>query len=204
METAMENTVLYLLGLPGTGKYTIATEIAKRTRARLIDNHLINNPIFSVVRVDGKTSLPKETWDYTRKIGDIVREAVVKLATPEESFIFTNALNEGDPLDLKLYQKVIEVAQQRKSLFVPVRLLCDLPTLQSRIVNQDRHERMKMTDSEGIANLYNTRTILNPNHPHQFELDVTLLQPSEAANVILAHVASLNIAEHLSTLHKKA
>lgn len=88
----MKNTILYLIGFPGTGKYTIAKEIAALTGARLIDNHLINNPIFSVVRKDGRTELPKETWGYTRQIGDIVREAVVKLAPPEENFIFTNSI----------------------------------------------------------------------------------------------------------------
>ncbi len=46
----MKNTIMYLIGYGGTGKYTIAKEIAALTGAVVVDNHLINNPVFSVVR----------------------------------------------------------------------------------------------------------------------------------------------------------
>lgn len=36
---------LYLIGFAGTGKYTIAKELAK-VGYKLVDNHLINNSIF--------------------------------------------------------------------------------------------------------------------------------------------------------------
>jgi predicted kinase len=45
----MKNTIVYLIGYAGTGKYTIAREIAGLTGAVIVDNQLINNPVFSVV-----------------------------------------------------------------------------------------------------------------------------------------------------------
>ncbi|RYX84661.1 hypothetical protein EON83_08470 [bacterium] len=191
----MKNTVIYLIGLPGTGKYTIAKEIERQSGALVIDNHLINNPIFSVIRADGKTPLPKEIWDYTAAIGDIVREVIVNLAPPEESFIFTNALTEEDPLGLAVYNKVVEVASLRKSIFAPIRLLCDLPTLQQRIVSKNRTERLKMTDAKGIAKLHRDKTILKSNHPNTMSLDVTNLEATEAAQTILTYVKTLVPAE---------
>ncbi|BCM89890.1 hypothetical protein IAD21_01740 [Abditibacteriota bacterium] len=187
----MKNTIIYLIGFPGTGKYTIAKEIAASSRARLIDNHLINNPIFSVLRTDGKTKLPKEVWDYTRRLGDIVREAVVELGAPEENFIFTNSITQENASDNIVYDKISQVAEQRASVFVPVRLLCSLPTLQSRIVGRDRTERMKMTDAAAIADFYNKFTVFDPQHPHQITLDVTEIQPHQAASQILAHSQTL-------------
>ena len=187
----MKNTIIYLLGFPGVGKYTIAQELARQTQALLIDNHLINNPIFSVVRADGKTKLAPQVWEYTAKIGDLVREAIVTLTPPDESFIFTNALAEEDAKGRAIYHKILDVALQRDSLFVPVRLLCDLPTLQSRIVEHDRRERMKMTDAEGIADDYRRYTVLQPGHPHTLELDTTHLTVQEAASAIMVKVASL-------------
>jgi adenylate kinase family enzyme len=187
----MRNTVIYLFGFPAAGKYTLAKEIVAQTDARLIDNHLINNVIFSVIRPDGKTKLPQEVWQFTRKVSDLVREAAVKLASAEENFIFTNALNEEYPPDHITYEKVLDVAKQRNALFVPVRLVCDLEVLQERIVSKDRHERMKMIDPEGIAEHYRNYTVLNPDHKNKLELDVSNLAVQDAVSAILAHVQHL-------------
>ena len=184
----MQNTIIYLLGLPGTGKYTIGKEIAARTGARLVDNHLINNPIFSLVRVDGKTKLPAKTWDYTHKILDVVLEAIIDLASQEQSFVFTNFLMENDAVCTGIFEQISGVASQREACFIPVRLLCDLPELQRRIMSEDRNVRMKMMDAEGIADDYRKYTVLNPDHPFRLELDVTDLSAEDAAEAILAHV----------------
>jgi predicted kinase len=93
----MQNTIIYLFGFPGRGKYTIAREIEAQTGARVIDNHLINNPIFSLVRKDGKTKIPAKTWGYTLQIMEIVLDAVVNLTNKEQSFIFTNFLLRATP-----------------------------------------------------------------------------------------------------------
>jgi len=39
----LKNTFILLIGFAGTGKYTIGRELCRRTGAKLIDNHLINN-----------------------------------------------------------------------------------------------------------------------------------------------------------------
>jgi shikimate kinase len=43
----LNNTILVLIGFAGTGKYTIGRVLSERTGARLIDNHLINQPILT-------------------------------------------------------------------------------------------------------------------------------------------------------------
>lgn len=52
------NTVIYLIGIPAVGKYTIAKEIGRMTGAKVVDNQLINLPVFSVVGYDGTDSFP--------------------------------------------------------------------------------------------------------------------------------------------------
>ena len=54
--------ILYLIGKAGTGKYTIAKEIEK-SGFSLCDNHLINNPIFSLLNLDGQSPVPQFAWD---------------------------------------------------------------------------------------------------------------------------------------------
>jgi adenylate kinase family enzyme len=52
----MAGNIVHLIGSPGVGKLTIARKIIRqRPDFVLADNHLINNPVFSVVKADGKT-----------------------------------------------------------------------------------------------------------------------------------------------------
>ncbi|MCC8400282.1 MAG: hypothetical protein LN563_06965 [Rickettsia endosymbiont of Platyusa sonomae] len=54
----MATIIIYLIGKPGTGKYTIAKEIA-RAGYSICDNQHINNPIFSLLNYDGLTPIPR-------------------------------------------------------------------------------------------------------------------------------------------------
>lgn len=54
---ALNTTVIYLIGLSGTGKYTIAKELAK-SGYRIADNQLMNNPIFELLSYDDFRSIP--------------------------------------------------------------------------------------------------------------------------------------------------
>src|SRR5205823_1624179 len=49
--------IVYLLGYPGVGKYTVARALAAQTGAVVIDNQLINNPILALF--DGALDLPE-------------------------------------------------------------------------------------------------------------------------------------------------
>src|SRR5687768_4686183 len=95
----IENTIIHLIGPPGTGKYTIAKEMARLADIRLVDNHLVNNPIFTVVREEGKP-LPAGIWDTIAKVWTVMADAMVNMSPPHFSFILTNSLFEGDAGDL--------------------------------------------------------------------------------------------------------
>ncbi|MFB2607955.1 chloramphenicol phosphotransferase, partial [Rhizobium phaseoli] len=62
-----------LMGFPGVGKLTIATELSSVFPAKIIDNHWFNNPILRLLDDDGATPLPKGIWEYTGR----VRQAVL-------------------------------------------------------------------------------------------------------------------------------
>jgi hypothetical protein len=51
----MENTIFYLIGPPGVGKYTVGRIIATRSGAKLVDNHYWNNVVFGLIEQDGVT-----------------------------------------------------------------------------------------------------------------------------------------------------
>jgi hypothetical protein len=54
----LRNTIIYLIGIPAVGKYTVAKEIGRMTGAKVVDNQLINFPVFSVIGYDGTANFP--------------------------------------------------------------------------------------------------------------------------------------------------
>lgn len=188
----MNNTIIYLIGLPGVGKFTIGKEIKERTGARLIDNQLINNPIFSVITTDGFNPLPEIIWGRIGAIRRIILEAIRDISPAHFSFIFTNVLFENSAADADYFADIAELAQQRKAKFIPVRLLCSEDELCRRVVSPERIERFKTIDAENARKSLHSRTILRADHPNALTLDVTTLPATEAANCIIRHAAAAN------------
>lgn len=187
----MQNIVIYLVGFPGTGKYTIAKEIAALENFIVVDNHLINNPVFSLVALDGKTKLPERVWENTEKIWAAVLDTMIHVSPPNYNFVLTSALFEDNEDDHETYNKVESMTKARNSLFVPVRLLCLAEELQRRIVSGDRQARLKEISAEVALDYSQNKEVLKISHDHLFVLDVSNLTPKQAAENILAHVKSL-------------
>lgn len=188
----MKNTIIYLIGHYGVGKLTIARQICAFTDARLFDNHLANNVIFSLVRADGKTPLPDAVWDMIAVIRAEAFKAMEHLTPPETSFVLTNCLIEDDPLDRPMFEQVEALAARRGNVFVPVLLRASDAAYAARIGAPDRHERLKHTDVPSALQKRQTTELLRVGHPNRLDLDTTDLPPDAAARQIIAHAESLS------------
>ena len=188
----LENTIIVLTGFAGTGKYTIGRELCVLTGAKLIDNHLINNPIFKVVNQDGITPLPAAIWAKVKAVRTIVYESIRELSPPELSFVFTIELFEGSAGDHQAFNDLEELAASRGSLFVPVRLLCDVEELCRRVVDPSRIQMLKLINPEAAKIKSAEETVLDSDHPNVLTIDVTEKTPSEAAEIILRHVEEIS------------
>ena len=193
MADELNNTIMVLMGFAGTGKYTIGRELAKLTGAKLIDNHLINNSLFTAIDVDGVTPLPKEIWPKIRQIRRIVYETIRELSRAELSFIFTAQLIEEDPGDHVEFANLVELAEARRSLLVPVRLICEVEELCRRVVGQSRVEMLKLINAESMRGTVLSKSVLNPDHPNLTTIDVTHLSAFESAMTILEKVRSISV-----------
>jgi len=147
----LRNTIIYLIGIPAVGKYTTAKAIAKLTGAKVVDNQLINNPIFTVAGYDGtdKIPVPKEAWTAIEKVRRTVLGFIRHHAATDASFVFTNVLQDA-PGDRRLFRRIERLAKTRGGIFVPVWLTCKPSEIRRRKNRPDRRERMKDIDLTNI------------------------------------------------------
>lgn len=184
-----------ITGFPGTGKLTVARALASLLEAggetvRVVDNHWINNPIFGLVVNDGITPLPAAVWDRVGEVAGAVIRTVEELTPPDWHLIFTAYLDGTS--DTGWVPRLQKAANNRGSLLVPVRLVCDPDEIARRIVAGERRAAMKSIDPEEPHRLAARGEPYDPRHPNGMTLDVTTMPPHEAAEQILEHAASLD------------
>src|SRR4051794_20620733 len=145
----LKNTIIYLIGIPAVGKYTTAAAIVRRTRAKLVDNHLINNPIFSVAHIDGtdRYPFPREGWKYTGRIRRVVLSFIRDLGRPDDSYIFTNVMGWDE---IRPLRQIERLAKARKALFIPVWLTCSAKELRKRKATPQRKKMRKEIELSNI------------------------------------------------------
>ncbi len=181
------------MGFPGVGKYSIAKEIVSFTGARLIDNHSLSNPIYNVVDVDFEKGLPDTFGHRVHQIEAAVFEAIATLSPPDWSFVFTNYLADGEGSQVEFYQRR-DLANWRKAVFIPVRLLCNIEENERRIVFPNRAERRKDTNAATVRQRHETETVFQTTHPNVLTIDVSELSTTEAAYQIIKHAKDCAIA----------
>lgn len=183
----MDGTIIYLIGHYGVGKLTVACEICAETGARLVDNHLINNVIFSLLPNDGRTKLPERIWDLTWNVREQAVAAIAELAPTDESYVFTNALEEYDEMDRAAYRQVEDLCARRGSTFVPVMLSCSEEENLRRVASEERRANLKHTDVQSALQRMRSVVQLQVDHPNRLDLDTTELTAADAAKTIIAH-----------------
>jgi len=191
LSSTLDNTLVLLIGFAGTGKYTIGRELCRRTGAKLVDNHLIANPVFTVVNSDGITPLPKEVWAKLKEIRRIVYDSIRELSPPNLGFVLTMELRESNPNDHSAIDDLDKLAAARRSLFVPFRLVCDVEELCRRVADPTRRERLKEISVDNARRKSAEDAVLNPKHSNLRTIDVTAKSPSETADAIIREVDSI-------------
>jgi broad-specificity NMP kinase len=182
-------SLIVILGYPGTGKLTVASELVRQMSAlghtaRLIDNHSVGDLLFPLIKeADGKSPLPSGIVRRFREVSVSVLKTIEELSPPEWSFVFTHHLVDSDSSRVYLEQ-FRAVAAAKGSRFLPVVLRCSPDTLAERVVMPERLGR-KLTDVARAMEIIE-EGILVP--ADAVVIDITHLSAPEAAKTILATI----------------
>ena len=182
----MKNTIIiYLTGKPGVGKYTIAKELARNKDYIVCDNQLINTPIFELMGYDGLTKIPELCWQSVKRIRDEIYSFLTNYK--QGNYILTNNLYEDDG-DRNLYQQVKNRADSRGSFFVPIKLRINEQEHLKRITRIERRIKLKTIDAQFALD---KTPLLSFSHDNLLELEISNLEPIDAAHIIEHHIMVL-------------
>ena len=182
--------VIYLIGVPAVGKHTIAKEIGRLTGARVVDNQLVNLPVFHVLGYDGRDTFPfpKGAWEQIEKIRSAVLTVVEDFCSRTDSFVFTNVLEEGDAAAEALFRRIERLASTRGAGFFPVWLTCKAERLRERKDSADRRERLKDTDVSNVTRYIEKFAVLRLTHPNALDLDTSEEAAESLARRVIDHI----------------
>jgi predicted kinase len=187
----ISNAFIYLFGFAGSGKLTIAKEIAQRWDCIVVDNHHVNNVIFALIDIDqhGQGHLPDAVWDHVMRVRQAAMDAIRQLALPGRNFVFTNELIEGVERHHVFFHDIAELAKDRGAYLLPVRLHVHPEELARRIASPGREEKLKLTNPDVALEKSENEEVFRPEGYDYLDLDVTSLEPGDSAKRVLEELA---------------
>ena len=183
MADRYQTCVVFLLGYPGVGKRTVGTHLAKLLDAVLVDNQLINHPLLTLFKWDGKFGLPTEIWERVVPIRNAVLGTIEDLAPKSNSYVFTNVLMD-DEAGANMYIDLQSLAERRGSLFLSVMLSCDVDEQVRRIDTPDRIALLKGSDPEGYRRHRQQTKLFQPPSEEVMHVDTTEVDARQNAETI--------------------
>jgi len=180
-------SIIYLLGPPAVGKFTVAKAIAEINGAAVVDNQLINLPIFSLLTGWPDAEVTEGMWREIDFVRDAVFRIIEEVAPRSVSYVLTNALEE-EPEAYVLYERVKRIAASRGSLFLPVVLMCEREEQLRRIPDPSRTQRLKTDDRERAKEYLESTTFFTPGEEDLLTIDTTTMSPGRAADLVMARL----------------
>jgi hypothetical protein len=163
--------LIFIYGDPGTGKLTVARELAKLTGLKLFHNHLTADLAASLYGFEGS--------GYGEYVRSLRLEAFERAAKAEISLIFTFWYSSISQTSVELYERMIE-SHGGQVLFV--RLHCRREVLEKRVVSESRQGKKISSVTDLRAALENYGGTIANTH---LEIDNSDLEPEVVALEIL-------------------
>jgi len=173
--------LLFLYGLPGTGKLTIARELVKLTGYKLFHNHLAVDLLLSVFEFASSPfiELRESIWL------SVFEEAA---AAPLPALIFT--FNPENSVRQSFIENTIRTVSSGDGQVLFIEVRCELAELERRIDTPERRNHKKLVSLALFQRLQADGVFASPRMPEPYlVLDSTHTPPEENAQKIAAKLS---------------
>ena len=175
--------LIFLHGMPGVGKLTVATELTNLTGFRLFHNHLTVDLVLSLFEFGSQpfVELRERIW-----LDSLSQACDAKLAGLIFTFTFEKSVRD------EFVPNVVKLVESRGGEVDFVNLYCDSAELEKRLTNPAREKFGKLTSLKLFRELNSKGTFDTPNNvPKRIKIDTTNITPHDAARAI---ATELNLA----------
>lgn len=170
--------LIFLHGLPGVGKLTVARALAQLTGFRIFHNHLAVDLVTSVFEFGSLpfVELREKIW-----LEVFSRAAAAKLDGLIFTFAFDRTVRGGFIANTR------EVIESSGGEVLFVELQCSIPELERRIEQPSRQSFGKLSSVEQFRELKEAGAFVDPGIPRErLVVDTTELSASGAASLIIS------------------
>jgi hypothetical protein len=175
--------IIYLIGFDGVGKRSIALDIAKKTNIKFFDNFMIESLVYGVMNpADG---LAQKAKLHINKIRNEMLKTIHDATRMHNSFIITDELFEDNADHKRSYNKILKFAEDRGSVFFPIRLVAKPEIIARRVINPSRLRRYRNTTEEKTLKKCDKEKLYAPNYPNMFSVETTKKTIHESTDFIL-------------------
>jgi adenylate kinase len=167
--------LIFIHGLPGVGKLTVARELARLTGFRVFHNHLTVDLVLSVFEFGSRpfVELREKIWLA------VFSEAAANLDNLIFTFAFEHTVRDG------FIGEVRKVVEANGGVVLFVELRCSVEELERRIADSSRRKFGKLNSIEQFRELKEAGAFVDPEIPtEQLVIDTTALSARDAADLI--------------------
>lgn len=172
--------LIFLHGMPGVGKLTVARELAKLTGFKLFHNHLAVDLVQSVFDFGSKPFVELREMIWL----EVFRRAAEKKVP---GLIFTFAFE--PTVQSTFIENVRTSVETHGGEVVFVKLYCSDEELERRVTNPSREQFGKLTSIDQFRQLKEAGGFVDPGiTPDRMVLDTTSIGAPEAAQTIVSEL----------------
>lgn len=183
---SVASVIIHLNGWPGSGKLTVAREVARLLDARLLDNHTLHDVALRLC-----DQYTREYWELYYQVRDVAYRRIRALPS-HEVIVMTNALTLESDREREAWAAVKALALNRGVPLVAVTLQCSLEENVRRIESEGRRHR-KLTDPAPLIEWRSKFTLLTDASVRSLTIDNTNRSPDEVANEIVRFVRGIEL-----------
>lgn len=174
--------LLFLYGLPGVGKLTVANELAQLTGYKLFHNHLTVDLLLSTFEFGSQPFI-----DLRETIWLSVFESAAASGLPGLIFTF----NPENSVRQQFVENVVTTIEKHSGELIFIELTCSESELERRMDTPGRRQHKKLVSWQTFQDLRRQGIFDSPKMPRpRFSLDVSSLTPQQSA---LAIARELNL-----------